>query len=176
MVSPWRTLPPLSSGMMSFPAVQSTALYPPPMIEQPTVSLVRFWLSALFLACSWPSSHCVLTRQKEKEVSYLFYKSTNSTMKGPPLWPHLTQITSQRSNLQTPSHWDKSSNTWLLWEAHKTSIHSTPCSNPEAPTLEKRTSWETSVQEVMGQQNLAQDFLEISLEWGSGTWFRDRFS
>jgi len=57
---------------------------------------VLAWLGlvrTLFLACGWSPCHCVLIRQRyigSKIFDVSCYKGTNSIMRDPPSWPHLT--------------------------------------------------------------------------------------
>lgn len=50
-------------------------------------------VKALFLVCKWPSSHCVLTllrpkRERERKLSYSYYKGTNPIQGVPLSWPN----------------------------------------------------------------------------------------
>ena len=62
---------------------------------------IWFLVRALFLACIWPPSHCVLTWQRVLWC-LSFHNVTDPIMKAPLSWPHLTLITSQRLYLQIP--------------------------------------------------------------------------
>ena len=68
---------------------------------------VHKWL--IFLLCP--------TRWKGQESWGLFHKGTNPIHEG-------SAVTSQRLNLQTPSHWGLGFNIWIL-EGHKHSVYNT---------------------------------------------------
>ena len=65
---------------------------------------------ALFLVCRWSLSCCVLKWWRERgskpSGASSYNKGTNLIMKPCPPRPHLNRITSQRSHLQIPSHWE----------------------------------------------------------------------
>lgn len=51
------------------------------------------------------------------------YKGTNPILRGPPSWPHLNLVTSQRPLLQVPSHWRAGLQHTDLGEGHRHSVH-----------------------------------------------------
>ena len=74
--------------------------------QNQVASRVGFLVRTLFLACRWLPSPCVLTRQaerargqgrdrdREKRDLSLLLRRQFCQIKAPPLWPHLTLITS----------------------------------------------------------------------------------
>ena len=75
--------------------------------------LIQFLVRAPFLACGQPPPGWVLTRPflgacvqvKGQQGLSSSSKATNTIMRDPPSWPHLTLITPQRPHLLIPSQW-----------------------------------------------------------------------
>ena len=73
------------------------------------------WWGSLPACRTWLPSLCVLTwpllsawtwRGSGLPHVSIQYKGTNPIMRTSPSWPHLTQITCQRSHLQIPPYWE----------------------------------------------------------------------
>lgn len=62
------------------------------------------WVRALFLACRWPLSHCVLIWQREGST-FCFSSCKDANLIGIPLaWPHLTLMTLPSKSSPTNSN------------------------------------------------------------------------
>lgn len=70
---------------------QFQSLGSPRLRCQPSWILVR----ALLLVCRWLPSCCALTGQRAGSPVFSFCKNAHPIMREPPLWPHITQITSE---------------------------------------------------------------------------------
>ena len=88
------------------------------------VSVWTGLVKVFFLAYRWLHSLCVLTRKREREntcCNMSSCKGTNSITRALSSWPHITLTAYERPYLQTPSHWGKGFNMWILG-GHKHSV------------------------------------------------------